>query len=235
MSKKQKLIKNLIFLLLIVSPLFAQAQKKQEELDNAPQQLLKSESQEEIPIPQPKTSFFSSQNFNFDENHIFSLDTTYLLSGLRNNGWGLGLSYEHLILPFLSVKSDFSHTTLWPTDYDATITIVGLSLNTFYYPFNKCLNFLYVGFGCRTDFLMYSGGDVSSDHTKDTLIRIYPQIGWKQSVYDYVLIDIFYSYRFSVSSTNLPEFITDITNNGSGLGIKLKFNLQKIWRAIFKR
>lgn len=108
-----KLIKNLIFLLIFVQPLFAQKQS------------------------QPKTSFFNSQNFNFKENRIFSLDTAYLLSGLKNNGWGLGLAYEQLVLPFLSIKGDFSHTTIFPTSYDTTITTVGISLNTFYYRSTK--------------------------------------------------------------------------------------------------
>ena len=139
------------------------------------------------------------------------------------------------MLPFLSIKSNFSHVTIFPTSYDVTITTVGISLNAFYYPLNKGLNFLYIGFGCRTDFLMYSGDDVSSDHKKDTLIRFAPKIGWKQSIYDYVLIDIYYSYRFSVFSSNLPDSVADITSNGNGFGVKLKFNLQKIFKAVFRR
>ena len=147
----------------------------------------------------------------------------------------MGLGYEQLVLPFLSIKSDFSHVTIFPTSYDVTITTVGISLNAFYYPLNKGLNFLYVGFGCRTDFLMYSGDDVPSDHKKDSLIRLAPKIGWKQSIYDYVLVDIYYSYRFSVFSSDLPDSVTDITSNGNGFGVKLKFNLQKIFKAVFRR
>ena len=244
MPKKLKLIKNLIFLLLFVPPLFAQNQVQQEptgeqQMQQAQktQQTQESESQREIPLPQQKQkiSFFNSQNFNFKEKRIFSLDTAYLLSGLKNNGRGLGLGYEQLVLPFLSIKSDFSHVTIFPTSYDVTITTVGISLNAFYYPLNKGLNFLYVGFGCRTDFLMYSGDDVPSDHKKDSLIRFTPKIGWKQSIYDYVLVDIYYSYRFSVFSSDLPDSVTDITSNGNGFGVKLKFNLQKIFKAVFRR
>ena len=107
--------------------------------------------------------------------------------------------------------------------------------SAFYYPLNKGLNFLYVGFGCRTDFLMYSGDDVPSDHKKDSLIRLAPKIGWKQSIYDYVLVDIYYSYRFSVFSSDLPDSVADIKSNGNGFGVKLKFNLQKIFKAVFRR
>lgn len=233
-----KLIKNLIFLLLFVPQLFAQTQEQSLAESQKPQESQETQkTHQEIPLPQQrqKTSFFNSQNFNFKEKRIFSLDTAYLLSGLKNNGWGLGLAYEQLLFPFLSIKSDFSHTTIFPTSYDVTITTVGISLNTFYYPLNKGLNFLYIGFGCRSDFLMYSGDDVPSDHKKDTLIRFAPQIGWKQSIYDYVLIDIYYSYRFSVFSNNLPDSVTDITNNGNGFGVKLKFNLSKILKTIFKK
>lgn len=238
MFKVSKLIKNLIFLLLFIPSVSAHAEGQSLAEPQKPRQSqeIQSPSQEIPPLQQKqRISFFNSQNFNFKEKRIFSLDTAYLLSGLKNNGWGLGLGYEQLVLPFLSVKGDFSHTTIFPTRYDATITTVGISLNTFYYPFNKGLNFLYIGFGCRTDFLMYSGDDVPPDHKKDSLIRFSPKIGWKQSIYDYVLVDIYYSYRFSVLSNDLPNFVTDITNNGNGFGVKLKFNLQKIFKAVFRR
>ena len=238
MFKASKLIKNLIFLLLFIPSVSAHAEGQSLAEPQKPGQSQEIQtSSQEIPSLQQKQkiSFFNSQNFNFKENRIFSLDTAYLLSGLKNNGWGFGLGYEQLVLPFLSVKGDFSHTTIFPTRYDATITTVGISLNTFYYPFNKGLNFLYIGFGCRTDFLMYSGDDVPSDHKKDSLIRFTPKIGWKQSIYDYVLVDIYYSYRFSVFSSDLPDSVTDITSNGNGFGVKLKFNLQKIFKAVFRR
>ena len=238
MLKASKLIKNLIFLLLFISSVSAHAEGQSLADSQKPGQSQEIQTpSQEIPSLQQKQkiSFFNSQNFNFKEKRIFSLDTAYLLSGLKNNGWGLGLSYEQLVIPFLSVKGDFSHTTIFPTRYDATITTVGISLNTFYYPFNKGLNFLYIGFGCRTDFLMYSGDDVPSDHKKDSLIRLAPQIGWKQSIYDYVLVDIYYSYRFSVFSSDLPDSVADIKSNGNGFGVKLKFNLQKIFKAVFRR
>ena len=238
MFKASKLIKNLIFLLLFMPSVSAHTEEQSLADPQKPGQSQEIQTpSQEIPSLQQKQriSFFNSQNFNFKEKRIFSLDTAYLLSGLKNNGWGLGLGYEQLVLPFLSVKGDFSHTTIFPTRYDATITTVGISLNTFYYPFNKGLNFLYIGFGCRTDFLMYSGDDVPSDHKKDSLIRFAPKIGWKQSIYDYVLVDIYYSYRFSVFSSDLPDSVADITSNGNGFGVKLKFNLQKIFKAVFRR
>ena len=238
LPKKLKLIKNLIFLLLFIPSVSANAEEQSLAEPQKPRQSqeIQSSSQEIPPLQQKqKISFFNSQNFNFKEKRIFSLDTAYLLSGLKNNGWGLGLGYEQLVLPFLSIKSDFSHVTIFPTSYDVTITTVGISLNAFYYPLNKGLNFLYVGFGCRTDFLMYSGDDVPSDHKKNSLTRFTPKIGWKQTIYDYLLVDIYYCYRFSVFSSDLPDSVTDITSNRNGFGVKLKFNLQKIFKAVFRR
>lgn len=238
MPKKLKLIKNLIFLLLFIPSVSANAEEQSLAEPQKPRQSqeIQSSSQEIPPLQQKqKISFFNSQNFNFKEKRIFSLDTAYLLSGLKNNGWGLGLGYEQLVLPFLSIKSDFSHVTIFPTSYDVTITTVGISLNAFYYPLNKGLNFLYVGVGCRTDFLMYSGDDVPSDHKKNSLTRFTPKIGWKQTIYDYLLVDIYYCYRFSVFSSDLPDSVADIKSNGNGFGVKLKFNLQKIFKAVFRR
>ena len=230
MARRRKLIKYLILFLIFTAKIYAQ--------ETALESTQEKETNAELPqdLPKPKTSFFNSPNFTFNEKYIFSLDTSYLLSGLKNNGWGLGVSYEALAFPFLSAKGEFSHSTVWSKNYDATIKTVGISGNVFFYPFDKGLNFLYFGGGCRTDFLMYDGGDVPSDHKKDTLIRVFPQIGWKQNLFDWLLIDVYYSYRFSFdSSSELPEFVGDITNHGSGFGVKLKFNLSKLWKTIRRK
>lgn len=230
MARRCRLIKYLIFFLIFAAKISAQ--------ETAFESTQENETSAEFPqeLPKPKTSFFNSPNFTFNEKYIFSLDTSYLLSGLKNNGWGLGVSYEALAFQFLSAKGEFSHSTVWPKNYDATIKTVGISGSVFFYPFAKGLNFLYFGGGCRTDFLMYDGGDVPSDHKKDTLIRVFPQIGWKQNLFDWLLIDVYYSYRFSLdSSSRLPEFVGDITNHGSGFGVKLKFNLSKLWKTIRRK
>ena len=223
MQQKRKFI---VLLMLLVSKLFAQ----EKELGEQPPL---SQSSPEFQEKTQKISFFNSQKFIFKEKRIFSLDAAYLWSGLKNDGWGLGLSYEQAVLPFLSAKGEFSHMTLWPAKYDVVITTVGVSMSTFYYPFNKGLNFLYVGFGCKTDFLMYSGGDVLREKRKDSLIYIFPSIGWKQNLYDYVLIDIFYGYRFSIFDEDLPAFASEMTGKGGEAGIKVKLNLQKILKRLF--
>lgn len=95
MFKASKLIKNLIFLLLFIPSVSAHAEGQSlTELQKPGQsQEIQSPSQEIPPLQQKqKISFFNSQNFNFKEKRIFSLDTAYLLSGLKNNGWGLATS-----------------------------------------------------------------------------------------------------------------------------------------------
>ena len=83
-------------------------------------------------------------------------------------------------------------------------------------------------------FLMYSGGDVLREKRKDSLIYIFPSIGWKQNLYDYVLIDIFYGYRFSIFDEDLPAFASEMTGKGGEAGIKVKLNLQKILKRLLE-
>ena len=93
MFKASKLIKNLIFLLLFIPSVSAHTEEQSLAEPQKPgqSQEIQSPSQEIPPLQQKqKVSFFNSQNFNFKEKRIFSLDTAYLLSGLKNNGWGLG-------------------------------------------------------------------------------------------------------------------------------------------------
>lgn len=164
---------------------------------------------------------------SFIENSIFSLETSYTLNGLKNNGWGLGISYEHLLTDFWSIKGGFSHMTVWPHDYDVIITTVGISLNSYLYPFNKKLNWLYLGFGISTDFMNYIGS--AEEKSDDTIINIFPQIGWKQNIKNYVLLDFFYGYKINISNNILPEYAKDLTKQNHEFGISFKLNLKKIF------
>lgn len=92
---------------------------------------------------------------------IFSFDLGYLGTGLKNNGWGLGVSYEAALLSRLAVKGGFSHMTMMPKDSGMTVTTVGIQLEALCYPFGRGLDWLYVGAGCGTDFLMYKGDGLS--------------------------------------------------------------------------
>lgn len=158
-------------------------------------------------ITQTDSSSEILKKSSFIENSIFSLDTSYTLTGLKNNGWGLGFSYEHLLTDFWSIKGKFSHMTVWPVDYDVIITTVGIGLDSYLYPFNKKLNWLYLGFGISTDFINYIS---SKEESSDTIINLFPQIGCKQNIKNYVLIDFFYGYRITISNNNLPDYAKDL-------------------------
>ena len=168
---------------------------------------------------------------------IFSLDTGYLFSGLKNNGWGLGLSYEYLLTSFLSVKGEFSHCTVFPKDYDFVLTTVGLSLGAYFYFLDKILgDYFYAGVGCCTDFFMYSvSGITENDNNKDTLIRVFNHFGWKFSLMDYAIIDIFYCYRLPVCETDISDVSWSLVKDGTEIGVKVKFNLKKIWNRFFAK
>ena len=176
-------------------------------------------------ITQTDSSSEILKNSSFIENSIFSLDTSYTLTGLKNNGWGLGFSYEHLLTDFWSITGKLSHMTVWPADYDVIITTIGIGLDSYLYPFNKKLNWLYLGFGISTDFINY----ISSKESGDTIIDLFPQIGWKQNIKNYVLIDFFYGYRITISNNNLPDYAKDLKKNNNEFGIRFKLNLKKIF------
>lgn len=162
---------------------------------------------------------------------IFSFDLGYLRSALKNNGWGIGLSYEQSLFYFFSLKGLFSHVTIFPQNLDFNLTTVGVGAELMFYPFGKGLDKLYLGFGNETDFFMYllDSAKNSNQDVKDTIIMIYPKIGWKQNFFNLVFLDVFLSYNFFL--TEVPTFGTDINllERGINYGAKFKFNLSEIW------
>lgn len=164
---------------------------------------------------------------------IFSLDFSYLGTGIKNNGWGIGLSYERSIFDFLAAKGSFSHMTMYPKKIDSFVTTVGIKLEAIFYPFSSGLDKLYIGFGGGSDFLMYDVKDENNESIKDTIITIYPEVGWKQNFLNYVFIDIFCGYTILLSEPSHLSYETDLVDNGIKYGIRVKLNLVKIWQWIF--
>ena len=162
----------------------------------------------------------------FTEKGIFSLDLGYLSAGLKNNGWGLGFSYERELFPFASLKGTFSHITLKPDQEHDWITTVGLNADARIYPFNKGMKYLYFGYGIGTDFLM------TSDEKNITYITHCPQIGWKQNIMDYFTLEAIFGYRMNVTSADDFFIERGIVKQGIEYGLNARFNLKKIWRAL---
>lgn len=165
---------------------------------------------------------------------ILSFDLGYLGTGLKNNGWGLGVSYEAALLSRLAVKGGFSHMTMMPADTGMTVTTVGIQLEALCYPFGRGLDWLYVGAGCGTDFLMYKGDGLSDSERKDTLISLFGEVGWKQNFFGYVMADAFIGYRHPLNSGG-NAFSSEIMRQGLEYGIRVKLNLPAIFRLIFRR
>lgn len=168
----------------------------------------------------------------FTDKSILSLDLSYLGMGLSKNGWGLGVSYERSFFSYFAAKGSFSHMTVYPKDIDTTVTTVGIKLEALLYPFGSGLDKLYLGFGGGTDFLMYTQKDENGEEIKDSIITIYPEIGWKQNFQDYVMADIFVGYRILMSNPESLSYKAGLVDSGIKYGARLKFNLGKIWRWI---
>lgn len=173
----------------------------------------------------------SSESESFVGKNIFSFDLGYLRTALKNNGWGIGLSYEQSLFYFFSIKGLFSHVTIFPQNLDFNLTTVGIGAELMFYPFGNGLDKLYLGFGNETDFFMYllDSTENSNQDAKDTIIMIYPKIGWKQNFFNLLFLDVFLSYNFFL--TEVPTFGTDINllERGINYGAKFKFNLSEIW------
>lgn len=170
----------------------------------------------------------TKNNFIFLDNHIFSFDLNYLTLGIKNNGWGLGVSYERKITEFAAAKINFSHCTVNPFQIDSTVTTVGLKITPLIYPFNKGLNFLYFGCEGSTDFLMISNADKSY-----SIIGISPIVGFKQSFLELFLIDLFCGYKFIIKDDISAK--TPFNEQGFTYGIKFKINLEKLFKKIFHK
>lgn len=171
---------------------------------------------------------------SFVGKNILSFDLGYLGTGLQNNGWGLGLSYEAELLRRLAVKGSFSHMTMKPSGAGMTVTTVGLQLEALCYPFARGLDWLYVGGGCGTDFIMYKGDSVADGKQDDALITLLGEIGWKQNFFDYVMADAFFGYRHTLNDGD-NAFSSKIVRQGLAYGIRIKLNLPVILRRIFRQ
>lgn len=189
-------------------------------------------SENEIPKFPNKSQEAKEKQESFVGKNIFSFELAYLRNALKNNGWGIGLSFEQSLFQFFSVKGRFSHVTMFPKDLDFNITTVGIGAEILFYPFRNGLDKLYFGFGNETDFYMYLSS--SPENSKDTIITIYPKIGWKQNFFNLVFLDLFVSYNFFLSEVPTLSSNINLLERGINYGAKFKFNLSEIWTFVKK-
>ena len=172
------------------------------------------------------SSFSQSQN----KKQIFSLETEYLAKGLKNNGWGIGFSYERELFHGMAVKGGLSHMTMWMKNPSLILTSVEVTGDILYYPFLRGLDWLYFGGQCKTGFFMYDGSSVSEENNQDCVISLYPLIGWKQSFVDIVMVDVFSGYRFVVNPHDQKGIIKDQVKNNFEYGLKVKISLVNLFQ-----
>jgi len=169
-----------------------------------------------------------------EHDNLFSLDISYALTGLLNQGWGLGFSYEKKALDWLSFTGGFGHMTFLTGIKDIYCTSVNLSLFINYYPLSNGLDKLYVSIGNGCDFMFYFGDAVKPETSKDTLVHITPLLGWKFNVLKYLMIDVSTGYKFIIIRSQNYNEIEDYINSGFrfSLGFKIFFKEIKKERSM---
>jgi hypothetical protein len=99
---------------------------------------------------------------------IFSLDIlSYSLTGILNQGWGIGLSYEKKIADRFSVKGSFGHMTFLTGMKDMYCASVHIAAFLNCYPLSSGFDKLYVGLGNGCDFMQYFGDGDLPNPVKD--------------------------------------------------------------------
>lgn len=169
--------------------------------------------------------FFLTFPCSADDNidYLLSLDISYALSSLYNQGWGIGVNYEKKLFSHLSVKGNFGHMTFLTGVKDVYCTSVHLSAFANFYPLGNSLDKAYIGIGLGSDFMNYFGSGEKPATDGDTLVHVTPQTGWKFLVFPFLIIDVSIGYKYIISnSQNYDEIIKYVY---PGVRFGLNFNL----------
>ena len=163
-----------------------------------------------------------------DHDNLFSLDLSYALTGLLNQGWGIGLSYEKKLVDWLSFTGVFGHMTFLTSLKNVYCTSVSLSLFSNYYPLSNGLDKLYVSVGGGCDFMNYYGSGELPETTNDTFIHITPLLGWKFNVLPFLMIDVSTGYKFIILNSQNYDEIRNYVNPGFRFGIGFKIFIKEL-------
>jgi hypothetical protein len=169
-----------------------------------------------------------------EHDNLFSLDIAYSLTGLFNQGWGIGLSFEKKAVDWLSFTGIFGHMTFLTGIKNVYCTSVSLSLFSNYYPLSNGLDKLYVSTGIGCDFMNYFGSGELPETANDTLIHITPLLGWKFNVLKFLMIDVSAGYKFIIIGSENYSKIKDYVNPGFrfNLGLRILFKELKKERSV---
>jgi hypothetical protein len=151
--------------------------------------------------------------------YIFSLDTSFTITALKNLGYGIGVNYEHKLTDFLSIKPGLGHMVCFD---ELTVVTVDILLFINYYPLSNGLDKLYIGLGSGCDFIMYPS---TNNISGDTTVSITPILGWKWKALHYLVIEPFIGWRSYLMMTNNYENVKKYLNEGFQWGINFKIFL----------
>ena len=178
-------------------------------------------------------------SFSYAENvfgkQIFSVDTSFLLRGLDEFGWGIDCTYEREIFKWFSIRGGLGHSTNWYFDDDVTLTSVSVTAELLYYPFARGLDWLYLGVQNKTGFFMYDGDGFDENNNQDIVISVSPLIGWKQTFFESLMIDAFVGYKFVLNPGEQNPIIEDHVKNSIEYGIRVNFDVISLIKYTVKK
>jgi len=125
----------------------------------------------------------------------FSFDIIYMLMGVRNKGWGLGIKYERQIYRNFSITGGFAHSTLYTGENDVWCTTVDVQLTASYYPFASDLRGYFITAGSCTDFLNYFGNVPDDKDNGTSLISALALTGWRFVLSKQTAFDIYTGWK----------------------------------------
>ena len=202
-------ILSFLFAFILMSRLPAQGGAPSQEADPA----LEAETEtEEKPAKRQKEKVTS----------VLSSDLGWFIHGLTNNGVALGVNYERLVVPHLSLRGNGGVMLCNISEMDTYAVNISLSFYANWYPLSHMLDRLYVGAGVTGDFMCYFDGNALPDPPTDELVSITPVIGWKQNIANIVVLDFYGGYSFLVFNSQRFHGTEEYIRSGVQLGIRFK-------------
>ena len=169
-----------------------------------------------------------------EHDNLFSIDISYVLTGLLNHGGGIGLSYKKKLVDWLSFTGVFGHMTFLTGLKNVYCTSVSLSLFSNYYPLSNGLDKLYVSVGGGCDFMNYFGKGELPVTTSDNLIHITPLLGWKINVLKFLMIDVSTGYKFIIAETQNYKEIKNYVNPGFRFNFDFRIFPKEIKKSVLE-
>jgi hypothetical protein len=155
-------------------------------------------AQEQVKPKEPKSAVY--------------VDLGYLITGLTLGGFGLGLGYEHALLPRLSVRGAVSGIGY---QADSSLTFLGFDIGAGvrYYPLGSAVAKFYLG-----GELAYSPISISylDSEANSNIFSAALMAGWKIVFSNRFFMEPYIGYRAAMGELKLPSSIRSVSYNASG-------------------